>query len=57
MGRGVSLNGGTPKPPQTTPKWSLLLGKTNGCWGNPAFSETPYYKNDQKLLVPFKKKN
>ena len=23
--------------PQNTPKWSLLVGKPNSCWGNPPF--------------------
>ena len=23
--------------PQNTPKWSFLVGKTHGCWGNPPF--------------------
>ena len=37
---GVSLNGGTPKTHQNTPKWSFFSRKTHGCWV-PPFKETP----------------
>ena len=30
-------------PPFHTPKWSFLVGKPHGCWGNPPFQESPIW--------------
>ena len=37
--------------PFHTPKWSFLVGKPHGCWGNPPFLETSIYV----LMIPFLK--
>ena len=46
---GVSLNGGTPI---SHPKMIILSRKTNGCWGNPPFKETPIKITLEAFLRP-----